>query len=123
MKRKALLLVEVSVLLIATAIIYMAVTNSMSQQNLVVSRMAENNDVLLILDGFANKVKADYFAGVDFGDIGVLNNYNESLRNSRYRLNLEFTENGNVILVLSVFNGDTMNAVRRYRKEVLLNNE
>lgn len=123
MKRKALLLVEVSVLLIATAIIYMAVTNSMSQQNLVVSRMAENNDVLLILDGLANKVKADYFAGVDFGDIGVLNNYNESLRNSRYRLNLEFTENGNVILVLSVFNGDTMNAVRRYRKEVLLNNE
>ena len=68
MKRKALLLVEVSVLLIATAIIYMAVTNSMSQQNLVVSRMAENNDVLLILDGFANKVKADYFAGVDFCD-------------------------------------------------------
>lgn len=123
MKRKALLLVEVSVLLIATAIIYMAVTNSMSQQNLVVSRMAENNDVLLILDGFANKVKADYFAGVDLGDIGVLDNYNESLRNSRYRLNLEFTENGNVILVLSVFNGDTMNAVRRYRKEVLLNNE
>ncbi len=123
MNRKALMLVEVSVLIIASMMIYMAVTKAMSEQNAVIERMAENNNVLLILDGMANKVKSDYDSGVDFGNRETLKGYNETLKDSHYRLTLEFTEDGNVVLVLSLMNSNMKDIIRRYRREVFLKNE
>ncbi len=69
LNRKATFLIEMSVFIICTMILFFAVTKVIDSHQIVVKQMMENNNVMFIFDSIESKIKYDLKSGKKFDDI------------------------------------------------------
>lgn len=117
-KTKAMLLIELSVLFCCSTILFLAISNGVSNQNVVINRMKENNDILLIMDSIASRVKLDLDSGLLTSDLN-LKEYQGMLSNSNYKLLLNTDESGRLTILLGVEGrGENRKIERIYKREI-----
>jgi hypothetical protein len=62
--KKAILLIELSILIICSMIFFVAVSDLLSNRNYAVTRLIENNSVLMVFDSITDKIKFDLKSGI-----------------------------------------------------------
>ena len=123
--KKAIMLIELSVLIICSMIFFTAVSNLMSSRNFMVSRLAENNNVIMILESISDKIRSDLKSGITAEELN-LSEYAEMYNKDSYKIRLR-KENDKILIMLGVCYNSSFGSVsipkikRIYKKEVLLN--
>ena len=123
--KKAMMLIEVSVFIICSAILFISISKTISSQDVAVKKMIENNNLLFILDSVAAKVKYDLDSGKNI-DTFDYDEYSLLLANSQYKLIFK-DEEDRINILLGVYTSDsfghtTLNKIARvYKKEVMKN--
>lgn len=124
-KKSGTLLIELSVLIICSTILFVAVSKTISNQNHAINQMAENNNVTMILDSISAKLKFDLNSGYRFDDLDI-SQYEQMLKNCNYKLLIK-NDDDRIKILLGVtrkeyFGHQTYEKfVKVYKKEVLLN--
>lgn len=122
--KRASLLVELSVFILCSMILFVAVTNVSSSQNQIINQMINNNNLLFILDSVENKIKYEINSGKQFSDIDF-SDYGEMLYKTPYQLLFREDEK-KITIVIAIFNKPNSSKEYRkvlkvYKKEVLIN--
>lgn len=119
-KKKAMLLIELSVLVIASFIIFQAVSSTFSVQNTAIQRMGERNDVLLMMDSVSEFLKMNYRMGNVFNSEKLEESY-LGKDNPYYSIGLEYISDVKCRVSIGVKELSQNNDIRIYCREVTLN--
>ncbi|MBR4569824.1 MAG: hypothetical protein IKO19_04070 [Candidatus Riflebacteria bacterium] len=123
--RKATMLIELSVLIVCSMIFYSAVYNLLSSRNYMVTRLIENNTVLMVLDSIAEKIKYDLKTGISPEKLDF-SKYKDMIKDDSYKLKIRL-DNKKIDILLGVYYKEQFGIAyfpevkRIYKKEVSFN--
>ncbi len=98
MNRKAFTLIEVSVLVIASFVMFFAGDHLLRSYVFYADRAAENNEVLLIMDSFKNKAIDDLKSGLLPSQIDA-DLYQDMIKETDYNVVLRPTEDDSGLII------------------------
>ena len=123
--KRAITLIEVSVFIICSMILFISISNTISSQDVAVKKMIENNNLLFILDSVSAKIKHDLKSGKNIDTLDY-DEYSQMLCGSSYQL--AFRDEGDKIEILlgvyknTKFGHSSIRSIEKvYKKEVMKN--
>ena len=123
--KKALTLMELTLFLLCSMILLMAISNTISNYNYALDRVTDNNNIIMIMDSISERIKYDINSGKSYEELDF-DSYKEELETNLYKLIFRKEEN-NITILLGVYRNESFGNVnlpkiaRVYKKEVRLN--
>lgn len=123
--KKALTLMELTLFLLCSMILLMAISNTISNYNYALDRVTDNNNIIMIMDSISERIKYDINSGKSYEELDF-DSYKEQLETNLYKLIFRKEEN-NITILLGVYRNESFGNVnlpkiaRVYKKEVRLN--
>ena len=123
--KKALTLMELTLFLLCSMILLMAISNTISNYNYALDRVTDNNNIIMIMDSISERIKYDINSGKSYEELDF-DSYKEQLETNLYKLIFRKEEN-NIIILLGVYRNESFGntnipkIARVYKKEVRIN--
>lgn len=123
--KNALTLMELTLFLLCSMILLMAISNTISNYNYALDRVTDNNNIIMIMDSISERIKYDINSGKSYEELDF-DSYKEELETNLYKLIFRKEEN-NITILLGVYRNESFGNVnlpkiaRVYKKEVRLN--
>ena len=120
--KKAILLIELSILIICSMIFFIAVSDLLSNRNYAVTRLIENNSVLMVLDSITDKIKFDLKSGIKPYEINF-SKYEDMLKSESCKLKFR-VDKDKIDILLGIYYKEQNGYIsiprikRIYKKEV-----
>lgn len=114
--RKAMSLMELSVFILASFIMLMAVSTMLSSNNTMISTFNRNNTVLFLADSLKNKAMFDFNNGLTPAELNV-DEYTELVKDSSFKVELVPNEDNSAVEISITIDLDNIHT-RVYALEV-----